>query len=350
MEIDWLTDHHLQKLGEGPDCRAGSSQAASSFELKFGGSRSCCQVPQQAVSETSGERLYPKLLYLSLVHIELIAVFLRQLVDEERLTLEYIPGKLNPADALTKSPAAENLVSLCGAAGLIIEPESWSSISEENVKEVRNEPNITEEVSSNAVRSSPLEVPSSRTTSDTVPLARACALEKGIAYCGVTREINLLSRNIFLVLKEVLRVLKQGKVRVFAPLSTLCSSGCPLRYLRFRKRRGLERWRKTIKTHKSHWRLIGKLFGPYASNEGLLLTHEWPGRSSLWKETVFLEVSKGLGLTQGRLVDRCCFEKREKTWKRCWFAANSAGLRLGAVFVRLRRKPRTLEECVSEGV
>ena len=61
MEIDWLTDHYLQKLGEGPDCRAVSNQAASSFELKFGGSRICCQVPQQA-----GELLDPKLLYLSM--------------------------------------------------------------------------------------------------------------------------------------------------------------------------------------------------------------------------------------------------------------------------------------------
>ena len=66
MQIDWLTDHYLQKLGEGPDCRAVSNQAASSFELKFGGSRICCQVPQQAVSETSGELLDPKLLYLSM--------------------------------------------------------------------------------------------------------------------------------------------------------------------------------------------------------------------------------------------------------------------------------------------
>ena len=276
-------------------------------------------------------------------HIELRAAFLQQLVAKERLTLEYIPGKLNPADALTKSPTAENLVSLCEAAGLITEPESWSSISEENVEEVRNEPNITKEVSSNAVRSSPLEVPSSWMEAATAvargtvslivlelcceessAIARACAREKGIAYFGVTREINLLSKNTFLVLEEILRVLKQGKVRVFAHLSTLCSSGCPLRYLRFRKRRGLELWRKTLKIHKSCWRLIRKLFGPYASNEGLLLTHEWPARSSLWKETVFLEVSKSIGLTQGCLVDRCCFEKKEKTWKRWWFASNSA--------------------------
>ena len=38
----------------------------------------------------------------------------------------------------TKSPTAENLLSLCEASGLISEPESWSSISEENVEEVRD--------------------------------------------------------------------------------------------------------------------------------------------------------------------------------------------------------------------
>ena len=117
------------------------------------------------------------------------------------MTLEYIPGKLNPADALTKSPTAENLLSLCEASGLISEPESWSSISEENVEEVRDEPNIAKEVSANAVRSSPLEVPSSWMEAATAlakgtvsfvvlelcceessAIAKACAREKGVAY------------------------------------------------------------------------------------------------------------------------------------------------------------------------
>ena len=55
-------------------------------------------------------------------HIELRAAFLQQFVAKERLTLEHIPGKINPADALTKSPTAENFVSLYEACGLVEEP------------------------------------------------------------------------------------------------------------------------------------------------------------------------------------------------------------------------------------
>ena len=42
--------------------------------------------------------------------------------DTERLTLEHILGKINPADALTKSRTAENLVSLYEACGLVEDP------------------------------------------------------------------------------------------------------------------------------------------------------------------------------------------------------------------------------------
>ena len=66
MEIDWLTDHLMAKLMSGPDCRAASSEAASSFELAFGGKRIKCRVPRDAVSETSGEKLDPALLYASM--------------------------------------------------------------------------------------------------------------------------------------------------------------------------------------------------------------------------------------------------------------------------------------------
>ena len=55
-------------------------------------------------------------------HIELRAAFLQQHAAKERLTLEHIPGKINPADALTKSPTPENLVSLYEACGLVEEP------------------------------------------------------------------------------------------------------------------------------------------------------------------------------------------------------------------------------------
>ena len=48
-------------------------------------------------------------------HIELRALFLQQLVAKERLTLEHIPGKINPADALTKSPTP----------GDFVKPSAW---------------------------------------------------------------------------------------------------------------------------------------------------------------------------------------------------------------------------------
>ena len=57
MEIDWLTNHLLESLFKGPDILATSKEVADSFTLKFGGSKIKCQVPRNAVSETSGEQL-----------------------------------------------------------------------------------------------------------------------------------------------------------------------------------------------------------------------------------------------------------------------------------------------------
>ena len=51
-------------------------------------------------------------------HIELRAAFLQELVQRGRFTIEHIPGAINPADALTKSPTNESLVSLYDACGL----------------------------------------------------------------------------------------------------------------------------------------------------------------------------------------------------------------------------------------
>ena len=66
MSIEWLTSHLLERVFEGPELRASSSDVSQSFTLKFGGSRICCKVPQHALSETSGEVLSPDLLYLSM--------------------------------------------------------------------------------------------------------------------------------------------------------------------------------------------------------------------------------------------------------------------------------------------
>ena len=51
---------------------------------------------------------------------------MQQLVAKKRLTLEPVPGKINPADALTKSSTPENLVSLyeawsCGRESMVLD-------------------------------------------------------------------------------------------------------------------------------------------------------------------------------------------------------------------------------------
>ncbi|CAE7470673.1 unnamed protein product, partial [Symbiodinium sp. CCMP2592] len=60
-------------------------------------------------------------------HIELRAAFLQELVARGRFTIEHIPGVINPADALTKSPTNESLASLYDASGLVDEPKAWES-------------------------------------------------------------------------------------------------------------------------------------------------------------------------------------------------------------------------------
>ena len=52
-------------------------------------------------------------------HIEFKAAFLQELVSEGRFSLEHIPGSINPAGSLTKSPTTSNLSSLYGASGLV---------------------------------------------------------------------------------------------------------------------------------------------------------------------------------------------------------------------------------------
>ena len=61
MEVDWLANHLLESVLEGPELRASSSEISKSFNLKFGGSEITCQVPQHALAETSGELLRPDL-------------------------------------------------------------------------------------------------------------------------------------------------------------------------------------------------------------------------------------------------------------------------------------------------
>ena len=62
-------------------------------------------------------------------HIELRAAFLQELVAKGRFTVEHVPGAINPADSLTKSPTTSNLSSLYDVSGLVDEPGAWEDDS-----------------------------------------------------------------------------------------------------------------------------------------------------------------------------------------------------------------------------
>ena len=86
-------------------------------------------------------------------HIELRAAFLQELVQRGRFIIEHIPGAINPADALTKSPTIESLASLYDCFGLVDEPQNWER-ENPKVSFQYDEPNSSESVSSTSVVSS----------------------------------------------------------------------------------------------------------------------------------------------------------------------------------------------------
>ena len=287
-------------------------------------------------------------------HIELRAAFLQQLVARGRFTLSHIPGVTNPADALTKSPTPENLVSLYEACGLVEEPQEWSKYLEESdepsvafpKKVTFKEPNTNDTLCYEVEGYEDFEIPSSWREAGVKlvagkakfvvfelcceaesALALACEGKRDVAYFGVTKEVNLSSRKTFSLIRKLLGVIlaESSELLVFAHLSTPCTAGCGFRHVNLRKIPGLaEKWRKQLKMHKMTWKVLKDLFRQYSEHSRLLLTHEWPRGSSLWHEDVFKKASRDLKLFQGCVVDRCCFEKGEKRYfKRWWFVSNS---------------------------
>ena len=269
-------------------------------------------------------------------HIELRAAFLQELVQRGRFTIEHIPGAINPADALTKSPTNESLVSLYDACGLVDEPKAWETeppevhVSFEEPNEREREcftptvPPSWKAAALKLARGEAKYVVVELCCEEGSALSKACSKVSEVTYFGVTKEVDLLSYNGLCLLREVFGVLTEGDVKVYAHLSTPCSAGCGLRHLRFKKGgKALEKWRASLAVHKRSWKRIEKLLEPYVGSPNLLLSHEWPEKSGLWDETVFKRVSKKLGLDQGCLVDRCCFEKGDqRPWKRWWFVSN----------------------------
>ena len=159
--------------------------------------------------------------------------------------MEHIPGKINPADALTKSPTPENLVSLYEACGLVEEPmalDHMKSCGSDRKKvsfKLETEPN-NEHLS---VEASTLEIPESwrepgrRLAEGRIQLvvlelccepesalSVACSGKRKVAYFGVDKGSDLLKRNTFRLIREILEVFASDKdVGVFVHLSTPCT-------------------------------------------------------------------------------------------------------------------------------
>ncbi|CAE7831622.1 unnamed protein product [Symbiodinium sp. CCMP2592] len=190
-------------------------------------------------------------------HIELRAAFLQELVARGRFTIEHIPGVINPADALTKSPTNESLSSLYDASGLVDEPKAWESEPTE-VHVSFEEPNENERFTPSVppswkaaalklARGEAKYVVVELCCEEGSALSKACSKVPEIAYFGVTKEVDLLSYNGL--------------------------------HLRFKKGgKALEKWRAALAVHKRSWKRIEKLLEPYVGSPNLLLSHEWPER------------------------------------------------------------------------
>ncbi|CAE7038329.1 unnamed protein product, partial [Symbiodinium sp. CCMP2592] len=175
-------------------------------------------------------------------HIELRAAFLQELVARGRFTIEHIPGVINPADALTKSPTNESLASLYDASGLVDEPKAWESEPTE-VHVSFEEPNENERFTPSVppswkaaalklARGEAKYVVVELCCEEGSALSKACSKVPEIAYFGVTKEVDLLSYNGL--------------------------------HLRFKKGgKALEKWRAALAVHKRSWKRIEKLLEPY---------------------------------------------------------------------------------------
>ena len=145
-------------------------------------------------------------------------------------------------------------------------------------------------------------------------LSVACSGKRKVAYFGVDKGIDLLKRNTFRLIRKSSRCLDQTRTLAFVHLSTPCTAGCGFRHINSKRQGFLKHWRDQIRIHKVSWRRIRSLFSAYRGHPKLLLTHEWPARSDLWKESVFQSTAKALGLEHGCIVDRCQFDGAFKRW------------------------------------
>ena len=148
-------------------------------------------------------------------------------------------------------------------------------------------------------------------------ISQACK-RSGVAYIGITEAENFVDPHTQEFLAETLLVLKSRfRTSIYVHIATPCTAGCSWRHYNLKKPGFRKKWQRKLQEHQRNWKLLGALLGPYAKEPGLLVTQEWPKTSALWKEEVFLKIKKRLGLSFGKVVDRCSFDGVYKKWYFC---------------------------------
>ena len=260
-------------------------------------------------------------------HLELRARYLQELVTSGRLVLRWISGELNPSDGLTKSVSEDRMLqTLLEGCGLVRLPQEdvsrvhvalASAVDSVVVAELPSNLEKYLDVAQDLARGIvPLLVIELFCGPESA-ISQACR-RAGVAYIGITAAENFVDPNTQEFLAETLSVLKSRYcTRIYVHIATPCTAGCSWRHYNLRKPGFKKKWQAKLREHQRNWKLLGALLGPYAKETALLVTQEWPKTSALWKEEVFLKIQKRLGLSFGKVVDRCSFDGVYKKWYFC---------------------------------
>ena len=260
-------------------------------------------------------------------HLELRARYLQELVTSGRLVLRWISGELNPSDGLTKSVSEDRMLqTLLEGCGLVRLPQEdvsrvhvalASAVDSVVVAELPSNLEKYLDVAQDLARGIvPLLVIELFCGPESA-ISQACR-RAGVAYIGITASENFVDPNTQEFLAETLSVLKSRYcTRIYVHIATPCTAGCSWRHYNLRKPGFKKKWQAKLREHQRNWKLLGALLGPYAKETALLVTQEWPKTSALWKEEVFLKIQKRLGLSFGKVVDRCSFDGVYKKWYFC---------------------------------
>ena len=261
-------------------------------------------------------------------HLELRCAYLQQKVQSGRVILEFISGAYNASDGLTKSMVfQEQLDNLYEVTGLCSFEEELGNFEVDSL--VVEEPvsrsfvpleyvSLCEQVAQNRVEVVVVELFCREES------AMKLACEKmHVAYVGITEQMDFCAEQTQCFLKELFCVLSCDlRTKIYCHISTPCTTGCRLRYRGWR-RYSQEKWEEKRQFHRKAWQLLSGLLKPVAVSERLLLTQEWPLQNDLWKDPLYLKVASELQLSEGKVVDRCFYDRVFKQWyfatnRKCW--------------------------------